>query len=132
MSSDKRPVLVVDDDEHLRQFVAEALQDEGFTVVLAANGQRALERLREVRPSMILLDISMPEMDGFQFLETYQATPEPHAPVVLFSAEPDAKQRAETVKVDGVLTKPFNLEELFDVVRKHAGREDAPSQTRDP
>ena len=123
MTSDTRPVLVVDDDKHLRQFVTEALEDEGLTVVQAENGRHALERIKEVRPFMILLDISMPEMDGFQFIEAYQATPEPHAPVVLFSAEPDAKQRAETVKVDGVLAKPFNLEELFDVVRKHAATE---------
>jgi CheY-like chemotaxis protein len=117
-------VLVVDDDEHLRTFVADSLKDEGLTVIEAANGRRALERIAEVHPSMILLDISMPEMDGFQFLEAYRATPEPHAPVVLFSAEPDLKQRAESVKVDGVLAKPFNLEELFDVVRKHTGGEE--------
>ena len=124
-AADERPVLIVDDDEAIRQFVAKALEAEGLTVVLAENGKRALERLRDLRPCMILLDISMPEMDGFQFLDAYRSTPEPHAPIVLFSAEPDAAQRAETVRVDGVLAKPFNLEELFDVVKQYTRNEKA-------
>jgi CheY-like chemotaxis protein len=63
-----RPVLVVDDDAGLRQLLRRMLEPEGYTVVEAENGRVALERLRDVSPSVILLDLMMPEMDGFEFV----------------------------------------------------------------
>jgi GAF domain-containing protein/CheY-like chemotaxis protein/anti-sigma regulatory factor (Ser/Thr protein kinase) len=63
-----RPVLVVDDDAGLRQLLRRILEPEGYTVVEAENGRVALERLRDVSPSVILLDLMMPEMDGFEFV----------------------------------------------------------------
>ena len=62
------PVLVVDDDATLRQLLRRMLEPEGYTVVEAENGRVALERLREMAPSVILLDLMMPEMDGFEFV----------------------------------------------------------------
>jgi CheY-like chemotaxis protein len=67
-----RPVLVVDDDAGLRQLVRRMLEPEGFTVVEAENGRVALERLADVRPSVILLDLMMPEMDGFEFVAEFR------------------------------------------------------------
>ncbi len=63
-----RPVLVVDDDGELRQLLRRMLEPEGYAVVEAENGRVALERLRDVKPSVILLDLMMPEMDGFEFV----------------------------------------------------------------
>jgi signal transduction histidine kinase/CheY-like chemotaxis protein len=67
-----RPVLVVDDDAGLRQLLRRMLEPEGFTVVEAENGRVALERLDDVRPSVILLDLMMPEMDGFEFVAEFR------------------------------------------------------------
>jgi CheY-like chemotaxis protein len=66
------PVLVVDDDAGLRQLLRRMLEPEGFTVVEAENGRVALERLDDVRPSVILLDLMMPEMDGFEFVAEFR------------------------------------------------------------
>ena len=63
-----RPVLVVDDDAGLRQLLRRMLEPEGYAVVEAENGLVALERLRDVSPSVVLLDLMMPEMDGFEFV----------------------------------------------------------------
>ena len=67
-----RPVLVVDDDAGLRQLLRRMLEPEGYAVVEAENGRVALERLREVSPSVILLDLMMPEMDGFDFVAEFR------------------------------------------------------------
>jgi CheY-like chemotaxis protein len=67
-----RPVLVVDDDLTLRQLLRRMLEPEGYAVVEAENGRVALERLRQVSPSVILLDLMMPEMDGFEFVAEFR------------------------------------------------------------
>jgi CheY-like chemotaxis protein len=66
------PVLVVDDDAEVRQLFQRMLEPEGYTVVEAANGRIALERLRDVSPSVVLLDLMMPEMDGFEFVAEFR------------------------------------------------------------
>jgi CheY-like chemotaxis protein len=67
-----RPVLVVDDDDNVRQLLRRMLEPEGYTVVEAENGRAALERLREATPSVVLLDLMMPEMDGFEFVAEFR------------------------------------------------------------
>ncbi len=66
------PVLVIDDDATLRQLLRRLLEPEGYTVVEAENGRMALERLRDVSPSVVLLDLMMPEMDGFEFVAEFR------------------------------------------------------------
>jgi CheY-like chemotaxis protein len=66
------PVLVVDDDAGLRELLRRMLEPEGYAVVEAENGRVALERLRDVSPSVILLDLMMPEMDGFEFVAEFR------------------------------------------------------------
>jgi signal transduction histidine kinase/CheY-like chemotaxis protein len=68
----ERPILVVDDDAGLRQLLRRMLEPEGYAIVEAENGRVALERLREVSPSLILLDLMMPEMDGFAFVAEFR------------------------------------------------------------
>ena len=70
-----RRVLVVDDDLSIQGFLAEALADEGYGVRTAANGREALAILREWRPDLILLDLMMPEMDGWEFRGEQRALP---------------------------------------------------------
>lgn len=80
-------ILVVEDDEEIRLVTRRALQREGYSVVEASNGRVALDCLEQTRPDLILLDLMMPELDGFQFLDHVHATPAWRAiPVIVLSA----------------------------------------------
>jgi two-component system, chemotaxis family, chemotaxis protein CheY len=112
-------VLVVDDDVSIRDFLEAALVGAGFQVRTAENGAVAMDALRRFEPDLILLDMRMPVMDGWTFSHAYRDRPPPHAPIVVMTAAPDARQRAAEVTADDYLAKPFSLEELTDVVRQH-------------
>ncbi|MEV4469099.1 response regulator [Nonomuraea sp. NPDC049421] len=113
-------VLVVDDDEVIRQLIAVNLDLEGFEVVTATDGQDCLDRVLDVMPDVITLDVMMPRLDGWtaaQRLRTDDATR--HIKVVLITAraQDDDKVRGRGIGVDAYLTKPFDPAELIQVVR---------------
>jgi two-component system, chemotaxis family, chemotaxis protein CheY len=110
-------ILVIDDDESIRQIVHLFLSDEGYQVVEASNGQVALDALEDFRPSLILLDLRMPVMDGWEFARRYRLTPGPHAPIVAFVAALNAVQEAAGLETALILGKPFDLDELLVAVR---------------
>ena len=120
-------ILVVDDDAMIRSYVAEILTDEGYQLELARNGREALDlldrRARDGRaqPDLILLDMRMPIMDGWAFAEAYRARPGAHAPIMVVTAAHDAELRASQVGADGVISKPFDLEQLLDAVASLIG-----------
>ncbi len=114
-------ILVVDDDESIRQFIELALSDEGYDVACAAEGSSALEMLARWPPSLILLDMRMPGMDGWRFAQSYRKTPGPHAPIVVLTAARDAAAYASEIEADGYLAKPFDLSELLGMVAHFAG-----------
>jgi two-component system, chemotaxis family, chemotaxis protein CheY len=116
------PILVVDDDEGIREFVQTVLSDEGYEVRTAWHGAAALELLDHVSPSVILLDMRMPVMDGWEFARQYRERPGPHAPIVVVTAARDAIARAAQIAADGVLPKPFRLQQLLDVVDRFSRR----------
>lgn len=111
-SSDLR-VLVVDDDDQIRQMTSCVLELDGYEVVTAANGLAALGRLQRRPPSVILLDMMMPVMDGWRFSEAYRALPGPHAPIVVLTAAPDPAACAAEIGAAGYLAKPFEVDELL-------------------
>jgi CheY-like chemotaxis protein len=113
-------VLVVDDDEQIRGLVALALLDEGFEVLTAADGLIALTRLEDYPPDVILLDMHMPEMDGWQFARTYRQRPGPHAPIVVFTAGGQAAVVAHGIGADGFVEKPFDLDTLGNYLARLA------------
>jgi two-component system chemotaxis response regulator CheY len=117
-----RPILVVDDDPGIREFVDLALSDEGYQVVTATDGAAALEVLAQHFPAIILLDMRMPIMDGWEFARMYRERPGPHAPIVVVTAAREATDRAAQIAADGVLPKPFRLAELLEVVETYAGQ----------
>jgi CheY-like chemotaxis protein len=114
---EKRSVMVVEDDHLIRQVIAEALEEEGFDVVEAANGKEALEALRSAHPSLILLDLMMPVMNGWEFRRAQLADPHiADIPVIVLSALKDHQVEAQKS-----FTKPFDLEDLLDTVWDYAG-----------
>jgi CheY-like chemotaxis protein len=112
-------VLVVDDDESIREFVSVALSDEGYDVVTASDGASALETVGREHPSVILLDMRMPIMDGWEFSRAYRALPEPHAPIIVVTAARDAEERASQIQAEGYLAKPFDLDDLLAMVGRY-------------
>jgi len=112
-------ILVVDDDPDLREFLRLTLTSMGFEVTSAANGREALDVLEGYDPDLILLDMKMPVMDGWEFSRALEAR-DTHPPVVVLTAAPDPAARAAEVHSDGWLGKPFENEELEATVRKFA------------
>jgi len=117
-----RRVLVVDDDESIRQFIEMALRDDGFEVAVAPEGATALQEAEVFKPDVILLDMRMPGVDGWTFAETYRAGPGPHAPILVLTAARDAEEYAEAIRADAVLAKPFDLAELIRTLNALADR----------
>jgi len=111
-------VLVVDDDEDVRDTMEMILSDEGFPVATARNGLEALAVVDTDQPRLILLDMRMPVMDGWEFAHTYRARPGPHAPIVVVTAAADARERAKQIHAVDFLAKPFDFDELVRIVHQ--------------
>jgi CheY-like chemotaxis protein len=109
-------ILLVDDDESIRDFISQALADEGYEVATAAQGAAALEMVDHATPHLILLDLRMPVLDGWGFLEAYRGKPGPHAPVVALTASHDKTASTLPPGISAFIAKPFDLYELLDLV----------------
>ncbi|GLW05239.1 hypothetical protein Misp01_03690 [Microtetraspora sp. NBRC 13810] len=113
-------VLVVDDDEVIRQLIAVNLTLEGFQVETACDGQDCLDRVLDVMPDVITLDVMMPRLDGWVTAARLRNDEETsHIKVVLITARAQEhdRQRGLGIGVDAYLTKPFDPAELIQVVR---------------
>ena len=116
-------VLVVEDDPGMRQLVEDVLTDEGYRVRTAEDGQAALEEVARELPGIILLDMRMPRMNGWEFAREFRARYGRGAPIVVLTAAADARQRAVDIEAEGFLGKPFNLDDLLRLVEQFlAGR----------
>jgi len=117
-----RIVLVVDDDEGIRETLFDLLSDEGYTVVTAADGRQALDKLRQTdlkKPCVILLDLMMPIMSGSEFYQEQQRDPELAAiPVVVISADGSVGIKAQPFGGE-YLTKPVRFENVLDMIARH-------------
>lgn len=115
-----KPVMVVEDDPDLREILGSLLEEEGYTVVCAANGQEALQLLRDqgVRPCVILLDFMMPIMDGRRFREEQLQDPALRdIPVIVLTAA--GSHLSAVVQATGVLHKPLQIESVLEVVARY-------------
>src|SRR5918911_5291208 len=110
-------ILIVDDDERVREYVRVNLEMEGYTVREAGSAEEGLGVLEEISPDLILLDVMMPKVDGWEMLRRVQ---ERHGvgsiPVIMFSGKVDAQamREAEERGAQGFLGKPFNPQQLID------------------
>ncbi len=122
-------IMVVDDQSSVRQLIQEYLTEQGFKVLTATDGQNALYTARHEQPDLILLDIMMPKMDGYQFLQQYRK--ERQTPIIIITAreeETDAVLGLD-LGADDYVIKPFRMRELTSRIHAVLRRsEDAPEK----
>ena len=114
---DRRKILVVDDEERMVRFIRMNLEHDGFLVSEAFNGKQAVSKMRDINPDIILLDVMMPDMDGFDVLETIREVT--NVPVIMLTAkgEEDDRVRGLELGADDYVTKPFSPRELVSRVK---------------
>ena len=112
-----KTILVVDDKSSVRTLVRDYLTEEGFRAVTAENGRDALYVARHEKPDLILLDIMMPEMGGYEFLRAYRK--ERNTPVILLTAKLEESDKVLGLELgaDDYVTKPFGMRELVARIR---------------
>jgi CheY-like chemotaxis protein len=116
-----REVLVVEDDPDMAAVVQMIVAEAGYEVRTACDGAEALERIAERMPGVILLDMRMPVMDGWEFAREFGARFGRAAPIVVITAAENARARAEEIGADGWLEKPFELDEVVRMVSRFLG-----------
>ena len=127
-------VLVVDDEEHIRQLVGLYLTKEGFAVETAADGHAALSKVNAVKPDLVVLDLMLPGLDGWAVCRELRRSPmTEHLPIIMLTARDDLVDRILGLELgaDDYLTKPFNPRELVARVRavlRRATRSAAPGR----
>ena len=114
-------MLIVDDAEDVLTFLRRALEDEGYAVEAARDGAEALAAVRRFRPEVIVLDLMMSNVSGWDFLALYRQAPGPHAPIVVVSAIPPRSLDLRKLDADAVLPKPFSIERLLATIRASIG-----------
>ena len=112
------PILVVEDDPHLRQIIREVLEDEGLVVVTAADGRQALQRAAAQRPALVVLDMRLPVLDGAGVVAGLRATFGVPPPVLVITAHGRAAEKARQVGAFAFLSKPLELDELVASVQR--------------
>ena len=112
-----KTILIVDDKASLRTMVKAYLSEQGFRVVTAADGQEALFVAREAKPDLILLDIMMPKIDGYEFIRIFSK--EQETPIILLTAKLEETDKVLGLELgaDDYITKPFGMREMLARIR---------------
>ncbi len=116
-SLERRRILVVDDEERMVRFIRMNLEHDGFQVNEAFNGKQAIQKMRDVTPDLILLDVMMPDLDGFEVLETVREFS--NVPVIMLTAKGEEDDRVRGLEggADDYITKPFSPRELVSRIK---------------
>ena len=129
-------ILVVDDQTDLRQLTADLLSCNGYDVVQAGHGREAIAKLSEHSPDLVILDLNMPVMDGWQFRAEQLRLPDGHLtaiPVLLLTGEDRSDDQIRTLKAVGFIKKPFDAEQLLHAIHTvlphHRRRVSSPGAT---
>jgi two-component system, chemotaxis family, chemotaxis protein CheY len=115
-------ILVVDDSATVRKFASVSLSMQGFTVVTASDGMDALEKMPAQKVDLIITDLNMPNMDGFELIKALRENPQYNElPVIILTSLADAESRSHgaTLGVGSFLVKPFSLEKIQYEVSKY-------------
>jgi DNA-binding response OmpR family regulator len=114
---ERRRILVVDDEERMVRFIRLNLEHDGFQVVEALNGKQALQQLRDATPDLVLLDVMMPDLDGFEVLKMIREIS--NVPVIMLTAkgEEDDRVRGLELGADDYIAKPFSPREMVSRIK---------------
>mgnify|MGYP000032268246 CR=1 FL=1 len=129
-STEKKLILVVDDEPRMVRFVRMNLELEGYRVSTASNGMEAIDKVREELPDLVILDIMMPEMDGFETLERIRQISSVPVIMLTVKAEEEDKVRGLELGADDYVTKPFSPRELVSRVKAALRRAEMPAPVR--
>jgi two-component system response regulator MtrA len=117
-------ILVVEDDPQVARLISLVLQRAGEQSEVVAEGQTALRRARELRPSVIIADLTIKGMGGEELCSTLKAEPDTRSiPYIVVSGDRDIAEKARICGADDYMGKPFEFEDLIRLVRKYAGTE---------
>lgn len=128
MSTSKQCILVVEDYRPMLLALQDALEFEGYVVLTALGGQKALETLKKIRPDLIIADIIMPEMDGYELYQKVRARPEWQAiPFMFLTASTNGEhiQRAKELGIDAYIAKPVTPVNLLAAIHELLEQEDS-------
>jgi two-component system OmpR family response regulator len=128
MATPEARLVVVDDEPNIRELLSTSLRFAGFEVHAAADGNGALQLVRDLDPDLVVLDVMLPDMDGFTVTRRMRATGK-HAPVLFLTARDDTQDKIQglTVGGDDYVTKPFSLEEVVARIRAVLRRTGTPA-----
>ncbi len=112
-----KTILIADDDPGVQEMLAAILESEGYEPVVASDGLEALEKLKEVKPALMLVDLAMPRLDGQGLIQELERQGRRAGiPVIVLTADARAKQKAHLVRADGYIEKPFRISALLDEI----------------
>ncbi|MGQ9492807.1 MAG: response regulator transcription factor [Anaerolineae bacterium] len=127
MTEERKHILIVDDEPRMVRFVRMNLELEGYQVSTASSGMEAIEKVRDELPDLVILDIMMPEMDGFETLERIRQISSVPVIMLTVKAEEEDKVHGLELGADDYITKPFSPRELASRVKAALRRAEMPS-----
>ncbi|OHD57356.1 MAG: hypothetical protein A2Y33_07685 [Spirochaetes bacterium GWF1_51_8] len=122
-----KKILAIDDHEEILSIIKTKLSRSGFEVEILSDSMLAMEKVRQFKPDLVLLDIMMPKITGFEICEELKSTPEFKDVRVVFLTAKDmdfARKKAQELNADGFIAKPFSPKELLSFIEDLIGRGD--------
>ncbi|MEO0023329.1 MAG: response regulator transcription factor [candidate division WOR-3 bacterium] len=129
--SEKKKILIVEDEANLRELVKARLEENNYEVITVADGFNAITQSRKVKPDLIILDLMIPHIDGYAVCRVLKSTPELSSiPVIMFTARTsmDDLRRGMEMGADAYLMKPFKPEEMLAKIRELLERRESPPE----
>lgn len=126
----KSRILLIEDDPHISKFLELELQHEGYEVNHVSNGKAAIESISEKLPDLVILDIMLPEIDGYHVLQIIREDYSNELPVIMLTAKREVKDKVKGLRTgaDDYLTKPFHIEELIARIETQLRRVKGPER----